>query len=277
MKKLILFSTTVMGSFVFIAFNTTNRFQGDVDFSNVEVKELPYVTNAAFQRGEQLTFRLHYGIIDAAKATLSITDEETEYAGRKTYHVVGLGSSQGISDWFFKVRDRYESYIDEKALVPWVFIRRIDEGGFKASQDYFFNHYSKKVKTGKDKTYDITPNIQDMISAFYRARNLDLSKANAGDVYSLDCFVDEEIYPVKIKFVGRETIKTDLGKFRCLKFRPLVQTGRIFKHEEDLNIWISDDKNHIPVKAKADILFGSVQIELTDYKGLVNPVSKVTR
>jgi hypothetical protein len=255
-----------------LSFTTTETIETE---NNVETKELPIVNNVAFKRGEKLSFRLHYGLIDAAVATLTVTDENLQFGGRSTFHVVGLGSSNGISDWFFKVRDRYESYIDEKALVPWMFVRRIDEGGYKCNQDYVFNPFNKKVKTSSNKTFDVTPNIQDMISAFYHARNLDLSQAKAGDVYSVDCFVDDEIFPVKIKFVGRETIKTDLGKFKCLKFRPLIQKGRIFKHEEDLNIWISDDKNHIPVKAKADILFGSIQVELTDYSGLANPAAKL--
>jgi hypothetical protein len=240
-----------------------------------EVKELPQMSNTAFKRGEKLSFKLSYGFIDAAVASLTVTDERLEFGGRSTFHVVGLGSSSGISDWFFKVRDRYESYIDERALVPWMFIRRIDEGGYKCSQDYVFNPFNKKVKIKESTYYDVTPNVQDMVSAFYHARNLDFSKAKAGDIYTIDCFVDEEIFPVKIKFVGRENVKTDIGKFRCLKLRPVIQTGRIFKHEEDLNIWVSDDGNHIPVKAIADILFGSVHVELTEYNGLMNPISKI--
>ena len=255
-------------------------FQGKNNFSdfsddNAEAKELPAATNIAFKRGEKLSFRLSYGFIDAAVATLAVTDENLEFGKRSTFHVVGIGSSSGVSDWFFRVRDRYESYIDEKALVPWMFIRRVDEGGYKFSQDYVFNHYSNKVKTEKDKVFDVTPNIQDMISAFYNARNLDLSQAKAGDTYTVDCFLDEKIFPIKIKFVGRENVKNDLGTFKCLKFRPIVQKGRIFKHEEDLNIWISDDANHIPIKGQADILFGSVKVELTDYTGLANPIAKI--
>jgi hypothetical protein len=257
-----------------LSFQSKNTFS---DFSDdtVEAKELPIATNAAFKRGEKLSFRLSYGFIDAAVASLTVTDENLEFGNRSTFHVVGLGSSSGMSDWFFKVRDRYESYIDEKAMVPWMFIRRVDEGGYKFSQDYVFNQYTNKVKTEKEKVFDVTPNIQDMISAFYNARNLDLSQAKAGDIFTVDCFLDEKIFPIKIKFVGRENVKNDLGTFKCLKFRPIVQKGRIFKHEEDLNIWISDDANHIPVKGQANILFGSIKVELTDYSGLANPLAKI--
>jgi hypothetical protein len=114
-----------------------------------------------------------------------------------------------------------------------------------------------------------------MVSAFYSARNLDLSNAKPGDLFSITCFVDKEIWPLKIKFIGKETIDTDLGKYRCLKFRPIVQKGRVFKKEEDLNVWISDDDNHLPMRVKADVLIGSIKMDITGAKNLANATSKV--
>jgi hypothetical protein len=239
------------------------------------VKELPVVNNQAFKRGEMLTFRMHYGIIEAGVATLGITDEAKEVAGRKTMHVVGIGESRGAFDFFYKVRDRYETYIDEQAMVPWIFLRHVNEGGYRIDQSYVFNHYSDKVNVGGNETYDIEPNMQDMLSSFYAARNLDLGGVKPGETFSMNCFMDKEKWPLIVKFIGRETITTDLGTFKCLKYRPVVQKGRVFKHEEDVNIWITDDKNHIPVLGQADVLVGSIKAELMQYKGLANPVSKV--
>ncbi len=254
-------------------------FQSEKELPSIEkdsiVKELPVRKNEAFKRGEVLEFRMHYGIIDAGVASLSVTDEAMQIGGRRTFHVVGLGKSKGAFDWFFKVRDRYETYIDEQAIVPWLFVRRVKEGGYTCEQDYIFNHFNQKVNVGQNKMYDIEPNMQDMVSAFYHARTMDLSGAKAGDIYSINAFVDKEVFPVKIKFVAREVVTTDLGTFKCLKFRPIIQQGRIFKHEEDLNIWITDDKNHIPINGQADVLVGSIKMELTKYSGLANPVSKV--
>ena len=150
-----------------------------------------------FKRGELLSFRLHYGIIDAGTATLGVTDEAKEFAGRKTLHVVGIGASRGTFDFFYKVRDRYESYIDEEALVPWLFVRHVNEGGYKIEQSYIFNHYSEKVNVGNGETFPIEPNMQDMISAFYNARALDLSSAKPGDLFAINCFMDKEIWPLK--------------------------------------------------------------------------------
>lgn len=259
---------------------TISSFKSEKELPIVEStsqiqKQLPVLDNSAFKRGEKLSFRMHYGFIDAGVATLAVTDEIKKVGGRKTFHVVGLGRSKGAFDWFFKVRDRYETYIDEEAIVPWIFIRRISEGSYTDSQDYVFNHFDNKVDVGKNKKFDIEPNMQDMLSAFYRARTMDLSGAKPGNIYTINCFVDNEIFPVKIKFIKREVVKTSLGKFNCLKFRPIIQEGRVFKDEEDLNIWITDDKNHIPIKGQADVLVGSIKVELTSYSGLPNPISKV--
>ncbi len=273
MKKTVIISLSVVLALVGISFTQEATFPHYAE--NTTRVELPQVKNTAFKRGEKVSYRLHYGFIDAGKGTLTVTNEEKKFGSRKTFHVVGVASTQGVSDWFFKVRDRYESYIDEKAIIPWRFIRHVDEGGYKFSQDYFFNHYLSKVTTQKKEVFSITPGMQDMFSAFYRARNLDYSNVKKGDVFTIDCFVDEEVFPIKIKYIGRKTVKTKIGKFKCLQFRPIIQTGRIFKDEEDLNMWISDDGNHIPIKVKADILFGSIQIEITDYEGLANPIAKV--
>lgn len=231
------------------------------------------VKNESFTRGEKLKYRIHYGFIDAVTASIEITNENKVFAGRNTMHVVGIGRSRGTFDFFFKVRDRYESYIDEEALIPWYFVRRLDEGGYRMSQDYVFNHYAKKV-TDRGKSYTIWENTQDMISGFFYARTLDLGAYPEGHVFTVPTIVDGDMYNLQIKFKGRETINSDIGKVRCLKFVPIVQKGRIFKHEEDLEVWLSDDKNHIPIRAKADILFGSLKVDLTSYEGLLNPLNK---
>jgi len=236
--------------------------------------KLPVRNNYAFRPGEKLTYRLHYGIINAGEAVLEVKPDVLTINGRQIYHIVGTGYTTGSTDWFFKVRDRYETYLDKDALLPWYFVRRVEEGGFKFSQDYSFNHFTKKVDIGNNQKYDIPGDVQDMVSAFYTARNMDLSRAKTGDVMSMICFMDKELWPMKIKLIGRETIDTDLGEIRCLKFRPIVQRGRVFKQEEDMTVWISDDGNHLPVRAQADILVGSIKMDLTAVMNLANPLAR---
>lgn len=247
----------------------------DAILNNGSADPFPQKKNSAFKEGEILTYRMHYGLLNAGGAVLEVKPQILDVNGRKLYHIVGTGFTTGAADWFFKVRDRYETYMDKDALIPWLFVRRVDEGGFKFSQDYKFNHYTRKVDVGNNEKFDIPVGIQDMVSAFYTARNLDLSNAQPGDLYTLDCFLDKEIWPLKIKFIGREVIETDIGKFRCLKFRPIVQKGRVFKKEEDLNVWISDDNNHIVMRAQADVIIGSIKMDITSVKNLANGMSRV--
>ena len=232
------------------------------------------VDNKSFQVGEKLTYRLHYGMIDAGEAVLEVKATDKKINGRELLHVVGTGRSLGTFNWFFKVQDRYETYLDKQAMFPWVFIRRVHEGGYEVSQDYTFFQHKQKVNNGK-KDYGVPANVQDMISSYYYARTLDFSNAKIGDIFEFDSFVDEEVWKLKIKYLGKETIKIRNGKYKCLKFCPIIQTGRIFKKEEDLTVWISDDLNKIPLLAKANILVGSIKMEVTDYQGLRNPISKL--
>lgn len=242
---------------------------------NSSIKELPVNQNEAFKEGEILSYRLHYGAMDAGVILMEVKPEVMEVAGRKVYHIVGNGYSKGTFDWFFKVRDRYETFIDKDAMLPWMFVRRVYEGGVTINQDYTFNHYTNKVDVGEGEKIDVPAGTQDMISAFYSARNLDLTKAKEGDIFTINSIVDKEIWPLKIRYVGKEIITCAIGTYNCVKFRPIVQKGRIFKHENDLNVWLTDDKNHIPLRAQAKILVGSIKLDIASAKNLANPTSEI--
>jgi len=229
----------------------------------------------AYVRGEVLTYRMHYGWIDAGWVKIEVQNEAREVGGKKTYHFVGTGESNKTFDLFFKVRDRYESYVDEESQLPWIFIRRVNEGGFLIHQDYIFNPWKKKVDVGNGTCYDVPENCQDMVSAFYYARGLNYSAAKPGDVFPIASFVDKEVFNLKIRYMGKDTISTTLGKIACIRFCPILQKGRIFKRPEDLNAWISDDANRIPIRVQAKILVGSVKMDLTSYSNLANPLAKV--
>ena len=232
------------------------------------------IENKAFTVGEKLTYTVHYGWINAGEAVLTVEDSPYKFGNREAYHVVGTGKSLGGFDMFFKVRDRFETYIDKQGIFPHRFIRNCDEGGYIIEQDYTFKQYKRTVEWG-EKEYKTPRHVQDMISAFYYARTLDFSNVKEGDVYTVQTIVDEEIYDLKLKFVGRENIEIRKGEFACMKFVPIVQEGRIFKSEDDLSVWITDDDNKIPVLVKSKILVGSIKMEMTDWSGLANPLAIV--
>ena len=265
-------TVTGLTSCMILALCSAKHYTAKTDYPK---KELPIKSNGAFKAGEILSYRLHYGLMDAGVISVEVKPDILEVGGRKVYHIVGNGYSKGTFDWFFKVRDRYESYIDKDAMVPWLFVRRVNEGGYIINQDYTFNHYTNKVDIGGGQKVEIPEGTQDMISSFYSARNLDLTNAKEGDVFTINSIVDKEIWPLQIRFVGREKITCDIGTFNCLKFRPIVQKGRIFKREDDLNVWITDDKNRVPLRAQAKLMVGSIMLDISSAKNLANPTSEV--
>lgn len=233
------------------------------------------IENKAFKPGEKLVYRLTYGFMDAGEATLTVDETEKEVRGRKLWRVRGIGKTISAFEWFYKVNDRYESYMDAEGLFPWLFVRRVNEGGYIINQDYTFYQHQNKVDNGAGKKFDVPHMVQDMISSFYYARTLDYSKAKVGDKFLVNIFLDDELYPTSIKFLGKEIVKTRTGKYRCLKFAPVVQEGRVFNSEEDLTVWITDDGNKIPIMAKANLKVGSMKMHLVSWDGLSNAMSEV--
>jgi hypothetical protein len=228
--------------------------------------------NDSFDVGEWFKFRVHYGFVNAGYATLEVKEGLINSA--KVYHVVGTGYTTGMSKFFFKVEDLYESYIDKETGNPYQYVRKINEGGYTKNQQGFFNSSGNKVlvkdyKHNTEKTFDIPKNTQDILSSFYYFRNYpNIDKMKPGEYAAIDMFFDGEIAKFRLKFIGREDITTKFGVVSTMVFRPLVQSGRIFKEEESLTIWISDDDNKLPLRIKASLMVGSIKADLEAYKGL---------
>ena len=228
----------------------------------------------AFQTGEWFKFRVHYGLINAGYATLEVQDGVIN--NKKVYHVIGKGYSTGMSRFFFKVDDLYESYFDKVTGNPYKYIRKIDEGGYTKNQEGFFNQNSDRVlvkdyENKTEKTFVIPNNTQDIVSTFYYLRNYPtINKLKVGESVAIDMFFDEETTKFKLKFIGREDLNTKFGVIPTMIFRPLVQSGRVFKEQEALTVWISDDDNKIPVRIQASLTVGSIKADLDGFKGLKN-------
>ena len=228
----------------------------------------------AFKDGEWLRFKMSYsGFLRAGTAELSL--KKKTLGGKPVLHAVGTGKTSGMIKWFFKVKDKYESYFDANEVKPYLFKRNIDEGGYKKNKQITFNYgsntaYVQDFLKQKDTTISVK-SPQDLLSTFYFLRSQDTKKLKKGDEISLTMFFDEKSYPFKLKCLGFETVKTKFGKVKTQKFRPLVQAGRVFKAKESVTIWITADDNKIPMKMKASLAVGSLRADLEAYKGLANP------
>lgn len=226
----------------------------------------------SYGNGEYFKFRVHYGFVTAGYATLKVKNAKVK--GKEVFHVRGYGETVGVSKWFFKVQDDYQSYIDKEQDIPYKFIRKIDEGGYTKDIEIDFNHTTKKATVNDKKHNEVSvfsfpEDTQDMLSAFYYLRNqLDTENLKEGDVVEINMFFDKENYKFRLKFLGKEVLDTNFGRVPTLIFRPYVQSGRVFKEKESLTVWISDDKNKIPLLVKADLAVGSLKATLTEFKGL---------
>jgi hypothetical protein len=231
----------------------------------------------AFKSGEKLRYKMSYsGFLRAGTATLEL--EEVEFNAKKVFYTRGCGWTTGMVKWFFKIDDVYESYFDKETIKPYFFKRKINEGGYKKHRNTQFN-YETKVATIHDfieQKDTIVPfsNVQDMMSSFYYLRTVDVKGMQKGDEIAIDMFMDSQVYPFKLRFLGKEVLKTKFGKIKSLIFRPLVQSGRIFKAQESVTVWITDDANKIPIKMEAELTVGSLIAELEHYKGLANDFKK---
>ena len=229
----------------------------------------------AYDVGEWFKFRIHYGIVTAGYATLEIKEAVRE--NKKVYHAVGKGYTTGVTKWVFGVDDTYESYFDKVTNKPFQFVRKIDEGGYTKNQEGFFNQGTKQIllkdyKKKTEKTFSVPDNVQDILSTFYFLRNHpDIDKVKVGESILVDMFFDDETIKFKLKYLGKEDISTKFGTVSAMIFRPLVQSGRVFKEEESLTVWISDDENKLPLRIKANLAIGSLKADLDGFKGLKNP------
>lgn len=227
-----------------------------------------------FKSGEWLQYKMSYsGFFRAGTAILEV--QEKDFNGKKVFYTKGSGWTSGAIKWFFEVDDHYESYFDKDTIKPYVFKRKINEGGYKKHRITSFNYTSNKAYVQdfilqKD-TSIVFSEVQDMLSSFYYLRNRDVKNMKKGEEIAIDIFMDSQIYPFKLRFLGRETLKTKFGTINTMIFRPLVQSGRVFKAQESVTLWITDDANKIPVKLNADLAVGSLRAELEVYKGLANP------
>jgi len=233
----------------------------------------------AYGDGEFFKFRVHYGFVTAGEATIKVDKKNLD--GKEVYHIKGKGKTTGLSRVFFAVDDDYQSYVDVKNDVPLRFVRKIDEGGHTKDIQIDFDHGTKIAKVNNKKhdkvDYLAFPEgAQDMVSAFYYLRNyIDVKNLKDGETVDLDMFFDKENYKFRLKFLGKDTLKTEFGKIACLKFRPYVEAGRVFKEKESLTVWVSDDDNKMPVLIKADLAVGSLKASLVEYKGLKHPFKTI--
>lgn len=229
-------------------------------------------TELPFKPGEQLVYSMHYGFINGGSAGLYV--REAVINGKKVFHAKALAKTEGLTDRLYKVRDVYESYFDPNTGLPIKSIRNIREADYRKYNEVRYYHDSNMVHSKLKGEKVVPDNIFDMLSGFYFARKELFTDLKKEQIVEINTYFDDEVYPLKIRYKGCEVIETEFGEISCLKFMPVVEPGRVFDTEDDLEIWISDDKNKIPVRVQLNLFIGSAKCELISYSGLAHKFGK---
>ena len=230
--------------------------------------------NTAFKADEVVTMKVFYNTLGMyiGAGECSFTTSLERFNGKPVYHFIGEGRTYPAFDNFFKVRDRYESFVDTANLLPYRFVRNVYEGGYKKYDNVSFNH-ATNTAVGTNGVFKVTDCIQDVVSAVYYARNINFDMYKVNDKIPFDMFLDDEVFHLYIRYLGKEKIKTRYGKFNAIKIKPLLIKGTIFEGGEKMNAWLSDDPNHLLLRVESPIAVGSIKVDMMSYKNLRYPLT----
>lgn len=233
--------------------------------ANVFAQVIP---NEAYKSGETLKYVVSFGFLNAGRATLVV--KEKEQNGKKYHYAIATGQSSGVVNSLYKVIDTYESIMDAETGLPIKATRNISEDKYKLIDEVYYDRKNSSIKSERKGVNVVPENTADILSALYIARRAKFYDLKKGDVVKINTWFDDGVYPLEIRYYGTETIKTKFGKINCLKFSPVVEPGRIFDSPDDVSIWVSNDKNRIPIRIQFDLIVGSVKCDLTEYTNLKN-------
>ena len=233
------------------------------------------VANTSFGPGEHLEYRVHYGFLNAAEAVVDVSPTLYKVNERPCYRVNVDARTLGAFDLVTRIRDTWRSYIDTSAILPQKFYTNLQENSYRKEENITFNHETNTAKaeerTEKD-IFKVPDNVHDLISGYYFLRTIDFSKLTSGQVIEVPAFYDDTIYNMKVRYRGRDVVKTKQGKINVIKLNPVLPQNKLIKEEESIRIFVSDDANKVPVKVEVDFFVGSMVMDLKHNAGLKQPL-----
>lgn len=231
--------------------------------------------NTSFKAGEKVGFIVYYTaakLINIAAGAGSFTTTQEKLNGRDVYHIVGEGHTLPSYEWAYKAKDIYETYIDTETLLPLKFVRNVNEGGYKKYQNVSFNR-TANTAISSEGVFKIPECTHDVVSAVFWARNINYDLLKPSDKIPIKVFLDNEMHTIYVRYLGKETITTKYGKFKTIKIKPSTIKGTIFKDDDKMVVWVTDDANKVPVRVESPIIVGKVRIDMTSFENLRNPMT----
>lgn len=226
----------------------------------------PGIEKNNFIPGEKMVFQVYYGPLNAGRVDAFLSLDTIR--GREAYYSEAIAKTTGLADRLYKIRDMYGGFFDPETLLPIKSIRDIREGNYRKFNIVEYYHDSLKAVSSESGNHEIPGNIRDMVAVFYYVRTINYDTMKYDDIIHINTFFDDELFPFDMRFRGRETITTRGGTFNCIKLVPFVEPGRIFRKEDDMTLWFSDDRNCVPIRGKFDLIVGSIKCDLIEWAGL---------
>lgn len=214
------------------------------------------------QRGEKLLYSIEYAGINAGYSYIRIDSQLTFAQGRPAYRLVNETWSNPFFSKFYRVHDRSESYVDAEELVSLSFQKKIQEGSYRHQEEVEFDHRANKAYYSTGQVVDLVPGSRDILLTLFYYRMFPLE---VGGSISIDNHTDKKNYPLEVKVLRRERLKTIFGPKDCLVVEPMLRTPGLFEHKGRLWVWLTDDEHHIPVLMKSKIVIGSINGVLKEY------------
>jgi hypothetical protein len=243
-------------------------------FQSATISSSKRMKNSSFTKGEKLTYRLHYGLITAGEATVNIQPEIKNIKGKSCYNFTIKGKTTGAFATVMNIQDQWQSYVDTTTLYPIQANREIKEAGYYIKEKIDFSDTSAKVtwekrdKIKKEEHFTVPKNIHDIVSAYYFLRNIDYSNMKKGERTSVKTFFEDKLYDFEVEYQGKDVIKTKIGKVNAIKLTPVMPENNLFEGGNSIQFWLSDDDNKIPLKVKAKMFVGAVEVDIKSYDGL---------
>jgi hypothetical protein len=240
------------------------------------------IKNTSFKKTEKLTYRLHYGLLTGGYPVLLVGDKSYNMDGKICHRIEVSGSSTGAVRKLFAIDDVWRSYVDTATMLPKYAFRSIKEGDYTLKEDTYINRGKGYIKVDKERksgksTENITApeGIHDIVSGFFYFRNVDWGKKSVGDKVTIKAFFEDETYTITVAYKGRFDVKTDFGKITCYKLQPEVPNNDLFDGEDSIVFYLSADQNKIPIKIKAEMFVGSVEMDIHKYENLRHTIKFV--
>ncbi|MFC3878558.1 DUF3108 domain-containing protein [Algoriphagus namhaensis] len=234
-----------------------------------------------FEYGEVLNFEVSYGWLNLADAKLEIHKRPQQMNGEEHFKIDVFGKTKGAATIFGKVNDNWGTYLNKKTILPSQSYRHIEEGNYRKHEVIDFDQKAKKayltlydrdnVRVKEKRLFDLPGEVQDIVSGFYQLRTMNLKALDPGETVVIRGFFDKEIYNIKLIYEGEEKIETVFGMQDTFVFSPQIPKNKLFRGEYPIKVWVTQDANKIPVRIKANLFLGSLNLDIVSAKGLINP------